>query len=153
MKTDESLRLVPIHARLIELGLLAYRDALVAAGHTQLFPDLKENRVGKQTKEASRRINRIIDRHVSTDRRLVFHSLRHAFKAKGNDAGLSDRTLDQICGHAPINTGGRYGAEPRIRTVNEALHRIDFSCIGWEPIVKSLCHVDWKSILANPIRA
>ena len=79
VKTDESLRLVPIHARLIELGFLAYRDALVAAAHTQLFPDLKENRVGKRTKEASQRINRIIDRYVSTDRRLVFHSLRHAF--------------------------------------------------------------------------
>ena len=79
VKTRESIRLVPINAKLIELGFLAYRDALVAAGHSQLFPDLKENSVGKRTKEASQRINRIIDRYVSTDRRLVFHSLRHAF--------------------------------------------------------------------------
>ena len=83
-----SFRLIPVHAKLIELGFLEYCDALTASGQTQLFPDLKENSVGKRTKEASQKVNRIIDRYVSADRRLVFHSLRHAFKSKGNDASF-----------------------------------------------------------------
>lgn len=105
VKTDKSIRLIPVHAKLIELGFIKYCNALAACGQTQLFPDLKENSVGKRTKEASQKINRIIDRHVSVDRRLVFHSLRHAFKSKGDDAGLTDRILDQICGHAPVSHG------------------------------------------------
>ena len=149
VKTDDSIRLVPVHDKLLELGFREYLDALNAQGHTQLFPDLKENSVGKRTKEASQKMNRIIDRHVSNDRRLVFHSLRHAFKAKGNDARLTDRTLDQICGHAPVSTGSRYGSEPRIRTIHRELHEIDFSCIDWARITAGMGKLNWRKLLAN----
>ncbi|TXC71219.1 site-specific integrase [Sphingomonas ginsenosidivorax] len=147
VKTDDSIRLVPVHGKLLELGFLDYCDALGRLGQTELFPDLKANSVGKRTKEASQKINRIIDRHVSSDQRLVFHSLRHAFKAMGNDAGLSDRTLDQICGHAPVSTGGRYGSEPRIRTIHRDLHRIDFSCIDWTRIANGVRSLEWKNVV------
>ena len=149
VKTEDSIRLVPIHDKLLELGFREYCEALTSYGHTQLFPDLKENSVGKRTKEASQKINRIIDRHVSNDRRLVFHSLRHAFKAKGNDARLTDRTLDQICGHAPVSTGSRYGSEPRIRTIHRELHQIDFSCIDWSRIAAGMEKVNWRKLLTN----
>jgi integrase len=149
VKTEDSIRLVPVHERIVALGFLDYCDALVALGHTRLFPDLTENSVGKRTKEASQRMNRIIDRHVTSDRRLVFHSLRHAFKAKGNDAELSDRTLDQICGHAPVSTGGRYGSEPRVRTIHRDLHRIDFSCIDWDRIADGLRKIVWADVVAS----
>ena len=153
VKTDDSIRLVPVHAKLIELGFLDYYEALVAAGQTQLFPDLKENSLGKRTKEASQRMNRIIDRHVSVDRRLVFHSLRHAFKAKGNDAGITDKTLDQICGHAPVTTGSRYGTEPRIRTIYRDLHMIDFSCIDWDRIAEGVSKIRWAQIFLRTGKA
>jgi len=147
IKTDDSIRLIPVHSKLIALGFIEYCNALAALGQTQLFPDLKGNSVGKRTKEASQKINRIIDRYVSVDRRLVFHSLRHAFKFKGNDAGLTDRTLDQICGHAPVSTGGRYGSEPRIRTIHRDLHKIDFSCIDWVAITAACKMVVWGTML------
>jgi integrase len=149
VKTEDSIRLVPVHDKLLELGFNDYVNTLAALGHTQLFPDLKENSVGKRTKEASQKINRIIDRHVSSDRRLVFHSLRHAFKAKGNDARLNDRTLDQICGHAPVSTGSRYGSEPRIRTIHRELHQIDFTCIDWDRIADGVRKVKWKTLLSK----
>lgn len=148
VKTDDSKRLVPVHAKLIELGFLGYCAAIAALGHSELFPDLKENSVGKRTKEASQRINRVIDRHVSNDRRLVFHSLRHAFKAKGNDAKLTSRTLDQICGHAPVSTGERYGSEVRIRTIYRELHCIDFSCIDWPRIIAGVEKHEWAALVA-----
>lgn len=147
VKNEESVRLVPIHRKLIELGFNDYLKALKALGQTQLFPDLKENSLGKRTKEASQRVNRIVDRHVGRDRRLVFYSLRHAFKAKGNDAGITDKTLDQICGHAPLTTGGRYGLTPRIRTLDRALHRIDFSCIDWKTMIDAVKQVDWVAVV------
>lgn len=147
VKNDESRRLVPIHANLVAIGFLHYCDALVAAGHRQLFPDLKENKVGKKTKEASQRINRIVDRYVSKDKRLVFYSLRHAFKAKGNEANLTPKTLNQICGHALVDVGEQYGSEPRIRTLYRELHRIDFSCIDWEAIRQAVSGLNWSEVL------
>lgn len=147
VKNDESRRLVPIHAKLVAVGFLDYCDALAAAGHSQLFPDLKENKVGKRTKEASQRINRIVDRYVSKDKRLVFYSLRHAFKAKGNEANLTPKTLNQICGHALVNVGEQYGSEPRIRTLYRELHRIDFLCIDWASIRKAAAAIEWTAVL------
>lgn len=37
LKTVNAIRQVPIHPRLIELGLLEYVDALKAAGYDRLF--------------------------------------------------------------------------------------------------------------------
>ncbi len=149
VKTWESLRLVPIHDKLVEIGFLRYRDALIARGETQLFPDLRRNGFGKRTNTISQRINRYIDAVVGDDRRLVFHSLRHSFKALGNDAGVSSRVLDQICGHAPIDVASRYGSEPRIRTIHRELHRIDFSCLGWPEIVEASRAIAWDAVIAG----
>jgi len=151
VKTLESKRMVPIHDRLIQLGFLRYRDSMASAGHTDLFPALEANSLGKRTKELSRRANRLIDQQVGSDSRLVFHSLRHTFKAKGNDAGLNDRTLDQLCGHAPISTGGRYGSEPRVRTIHRELHQIDFECVDWSRIVTSGKTALYKKTLSTGI--
>ena len=79
----------------------------------------------------------------------MFHSLRHAFKTKGNDAKLTDRTLDQICGRAATSTGGRYGSEPRVRTIYRELHCIDFSCIQWDAITAGARSLEWKGILTR----
>lgn len=61
IKTATPRRLVPVHAKLIDLGFRDYIDAVKKAGHTRLFPDLVPNGFGKRTKEASRIANRIID--------------------------------------------------------------------------------------------
>ena len=148
VKSYNSVRFVPIHEKLIALGFDAYCDALRAANETQLFPELRTNMNGKRTKEASRFAGRLIDRFVTKDPRIVLHSLRHAFKAKGNDAGITDKTLDQICGHAPIHIGGRYGSRPRVKTLHRELHRIDFSCIDWSAIEQSFVDFDWAKALA-----
>jgi len=43
IKTGTSRRLVPIHSNLLRLGFDSYLKALIAAGHTRLFPDLISN--------------------------------------------------------------------------------------------------------------
>lgn len=40
LKGDSSERVVPLHPRLIEMGLLEYVEAIRAEGHTALFPEL-----------------------------------------------------------------------------------------------------------------
>ena len=41
LKTDASRRLVPMHSRLIELGMLDYVQTLRASGAQKLFPDFQ----------------------------------------------------------------------------------------------------------------
>src|SRR5262249_49329831 len=37
------------------------------------------------------------------------HAWRHTFKAVGRSVGISDKVLDDICGHAPASEGQGYG--------------------------------------------
>jgi integrase len=149
LKTDESRRLVPLHKLVVDLGFAGYLEALRAAGHTRLFPDLEANGLGKRTKEASRQVNRYIDGVGLTDPRLVFHSLRHSFKDLARDTKLQDSLIDQICGHAPTSTGGRYGVGARLTTVHEELNRIAFAALDWAALKKAAARIEWKAQVRN----
>ncbi len=138
VKTDESRRLLPLHDIVLRLRFIDYCGEMREAGEVNLFPDLLSNRYGKRTKEASRRANRYIGSIVSDDPRLVFHSLRHTFKDLGKDVLLPDYILDQICGHAPLSVGGRYGMGARLRTIKEALDRIRFEAVDWDRLTSVL---------------
>ncbi|KTW15616.1 hypothetical protein NS258_05070 [Sphingomonas sanguinis] len=143
IKTATSRRLVPVHAKLIDLGFRDYVDAVKKAGHTRLFPDLVPNGFGKRTKEASRIANRLIDRYVSTDARLVFHSFRHGFKDLALEANVLERIVDQICGHAATTVGGKYGQGVRLTILNRELHKVDWSFLDWATLVQASAQIDW----------
>lgn len=133
VKTDSSIRLLPLHPRLIALGFIERVEALKAAGDTKLFPDLKPDTLDVQTKGASRRAARIIDK-VSVDPRLVFHSFRHTFKDLCRDADIPIDVHDQLSGHAPANAGGRYGFGRAVAKLAYHLSALKLEMIDWSAI-------------------
>lgn len=149
VKNDGSKRVVPIHSILIDLGFVSYIRALSDAGHDMLFPELRQNVLGKKTQGASQKINRYIDANATRDRRASLHSLRHNFKSFGDDAGVSERIIDQICGHAPITPGRRYGWRSSTRMLSRHLERLKFDCIDWELIRQAAERVDWVKVAAS----
>jgi integrase len=145
LKTASSRRMVPVHDHVLSLGFEDYVERLRSAGETRLFPDLKPNTFDKLTKEASRLANRYIDGVGLRDPRLVFHSLRHTFKDLARDAGIPDRIIDQICGHAPITEGGRYGRGARLSKVHKELNRVPFEAIDWALLQGAAATGSWRS--------
>lgn len=143
VKNEGSRRLVPIHDNLIALGFDAYRKAVAEAGETRLFPDLVPDYFDKRTKEASRVANRYIDAHVSKDARLTFHSLRHGFKDLALEAGITERIVDQICGHAPTTVGAKYGRGVRLPALHTNLHKLDWSFLDWSSLSAAIADQDW----------
>ena len=146
LKNEMSRRVVPIHDRLIELGFLEYVEAMRKLGQTMLFPDLKQNVFGKFTQEGSRRANRFIDKFVSKDRRLVFHSLRHRFKDEGRNVGVAESILDQLCGHSPATVGARYGEGADVKQLKRRLRRLRFSVIDWDAMVAASAGLKWGQV-------
>lgn len=138
VKTDSSVRLLPLHPRLIALGFITYAERLKAAGAVKLFPDLRADALLVQTKEASRRAARIIDQAVSKDPRLVFHSFRHSFKDLCRDADIPVDVHDQLTGHAPANEGGRYGLGRAVQKLEQHLRSIRYDMIDW-PAIEAVC--------------
>ncbi|WP_316394953.1 site-specific integrase [Bradyrhizobium sp. 33ap4] len=113
-KTAGSQRVVPVHSRLIELGLLDYHAAVVARGETQLFPEIKPDTRGFFSGMPSAFFNdyfRAIG--VKVDRRVNFHSFRHGIADALRAAGYMDEEFGVLLGHVKASTTGKYGILPQ----------------------------------------
>ena len=149
VKTTGSRRIIPIHEHVLTLGFERYVSALKDVGSELLFPDLRPSTFGKLTKEASRRLNRYINAVVSTDARLVFHSLRHRFKDEGRGADVQERVLDQLCGHVPATVGGRYGEGANLQALKRSLDRLRFDSVDWTRLRTATGTISWADIVTE----
>jgi integrase len=109
IKNGNAKRLVPLHSKLIELGLLRYVEVLRQKGETRLFPELNQRRDGF-AQAASNWFQRhkkkcgIHDKYTK-----VFHSFRHTFISTLLDDEVPETTVAQIVGHeASLITGQVY---------------------------------------------
>lgn len=99
VKNKSARRLVPIHDKLIEIGLIRYVDWLRAQGHERLFPtlELTEDGYGKMP---SRWFGRFKERCGITDKHTkVFHSFRHTFISSLLNNDVPETAIAPIVGH------------------------------------------------------
>lgn len=99
VKNKSARRLVPVHDKLIECGLIRYVETLRAKGADRLFPILKAGRDGFAA-APSKWFGRfkvrcgIMEKHTK-----VFHSFRHTFISAMLDDGVAETAIAQIVGH------------------------------------------------------
>jgi integrase len=114
VKTAASTRLVPVHARLLELGFMERVKTLERRGATSLFPTFKLQAQGKKGRKFSdwwtRYTQAIGVRHDRNPaaRTKTFHSFRHTFKNHGLNSHVEQLMLDDIQGHDEGTTSGGY---------------------------------------------
>jgi integrase len=109
-------RLVPLHEHLIAQGFLTYvrrhRDGPLF--YRPRLTNTAEIDPLKRKKPAAAQVRQRLAEWVRelgvTDPELSpNHAWRHTFKAVGRSVGISDKVLDDICGHASASTGHEYG--------------------------------------------
>lgn len=129
-KNKRSKRIVPVHRRLIDLGLVAYVEELKRKGESLLFPDWhpedKVNRWFLRSYRPSVGIH---------DGRKVFHSFRHTFKTALASASVSRDVSDLITGHEDQSVGGIYIHDKHsnmIEAMAEGVNRVDFEAVDWK---------------------
>lgn len=99
-KTESSVRMVPIHSKLIGLGLLDYCEALSKAGYKRLFPHLTKGKNGFK-----KNMCRMFGVHLDSpevdivDPLKVFHSFRHTAITKLTSENVNDGLKKAIVGH------------------------------------------------------
>ena len=112
-KTDGSMRVVPVHSKLIELGFLDYHKRMVEQGQEQLFPQLEPDTRGFFSRTPSRFFAGYFkDIGVKADRKNNFHSFRHGAADAFRRAGFLDEQFNVLLGHSKATTTGRYGIMP-----------------------------------------
>jgi integrase len=92
--------MVPVHSKLIELGLLEYVERTKQAGKLRLFPELTYDPKNKWGRQLSRWFNdRFLVQLGLKSSRLTFHSLRHTMVHRQLNANVEDAIVKAVVGH------------------------------------------------------
>jgi len=132
IKTGASIRLVPIHPRLIEFGFLDFyrsrpRDA-------KLFGDITCGADGYYSSTFSKKSNRYLAEVGVHGPKHKFHSFRHNFR----DAlrrGRVDREIGQALGgwqRGNTSAFDIYGSGFPLEDLADELQRVDYPKVDWE---------------------
>lgn len=129
LKNRNSIRILPIHHKLIDLGLLRHVDSLRAKGKDRLFPELPKKKGEKCSSRVSKWFNeRYRRKYGVTGAGKVFHSFRHTVTNHLKQAGFPESKVSSITGHLG-KTGiayDVYSEDYNIHIKKELIESLDF---------------------------
>lgn len=124
LKTKSSVRYVPVHRVLIDMGLIRYMTAIPEENNLWGLHCTKYG----WSKMYGKKFGWFLRKHAKiADKRKCFHSFRHSFSYKLKTAGVNDKLIAQLMGHANDNIStGRYGADYPVQMVYDAVSLIGY---------------------------
>jgi integrase len=150
VKTETSLRAVPIHPELKRIGFLKFVDhrRQTDGPQARLFPLIQPNSKGNHGAGFSQWFGRHKRSLGIENESSVFHSFRHGFKDALRAAGVNEDVNDALTGHSGGNAVARsYGWKDMVRrfgfsTLNAAVEKVqypglDLSQLRWTQPPKS----------------
>jgi integrase len=122
VKTDSSIRVVPLHSTVIALGFLDY---VASVKGKKLFPKMKPDSIGRWAGSWSKWFGRYRHEIGLGGRWRDFHSLRGTWKTAARGARIDEEIHDEISGHDNGSVGRGYGKVP-IPLLKAELDKIEF---------------------------
>lgn len=129
LKTPTSERVVPIHSKLVELGLLDFVERQHSLGHDRLFQTLSLHKQNGYSQAPSRWFAglRAALGFADGEGRKDFHSFRHTVADILKQQGVSESLIGGILGHS---TGGitytRYGKDFRPDVLKPIMRMLNY---------------------------
>ncbi|MFT4912674.1 MAG: integrase [Brevundimonas sp.] len=110
VKTEGSERRVPLHADLIDLGLLNVVADAVANRRSRIFHAINPTSEGELMGNWSKWFGRY-RRSLGVESRMTpFHSFRHSFKDNVRECGLQTEVHNALTGHESGDVSDQYGS-------------------------------------------
>ena len=131
LKTDASRRLVPIHSRLIELGLLDHVQALRASGVQKLFQDFRYCPKNGWGRSLGRWFNdQFLVKLGMKAEGVSFHLFRHTVISRLMQAEIETPLVQTIVGHERqgVTHQHYFKAGYKISQRRDALEKLSFNC-------------------------
>lgn len=129
-KTESSVRKVPIHSALIQLGFLDYVQGIKDAGHIYLFPQLTRGKTIPLGDSVGKWFARLKQKKGVHDPNLTLYSTRHTDITRLSNIGVPEKIRMMITGHASQGIHGQvYDRRERVpmRLLQEGLERLQYS--------------------------
>ncbi|WP_239031637.1 site-specific integrase [Geomonas diazotrophica] len=125
LKTLSSTRIVPVHPKLIELGLLDHLTRTEEQGHPRIWMNLNRRESDGYSNALGKWFQRFNRKHITDDPLKTFHSLRHTFADTLKQLGCQESLISELMGHANDSiTTGRYGKRYQPKVLLEAVSMI-----------------------------
>ena len=136
VKTESSIRKIPLHPQLIELGFIDYVGNLRKKKKTRVFWELREDRDGFASK-VSRHYNEkflpaigVWEKH-----KKVLYCTRHTFINKLYSEKVDENVIKTLVGHEKEFTMKHYGGDPFTPEVLlEEISKVNYSKINWKKL-------------------
>jgi len=129
-KSANAIREVPIHPRLLGLGVLEFFASQKAAGHQRPFVSHWIAWRGKWSKYPGKWFSTYKSKVLGDQSKLTFHSFRHTAADQFKKASIDEQRAAYIIGHS---TGGitynRYGKPFSVDELSAAMNVLDASLI------------------------
>jgi integrase len=111
VKNVYSVRRIPLHRTLIELGFVTHVKA--QTGKPRIFHELRKDKHGVESSLWSAWwIQRMLRAECApTSPKMVYHSFRHTWKDISRECGISKELADAIQGHSEADASSNYGGE------------------------------------------
>jgi len=134
LKTGASERLIPIHQRLLDLGLMTYVAQKRRAGEEKLFAEIDPGTKGVRAVAFSKWFTQFLGNIGARREKTCFHSLRHCFRDELRHARIEHDIAMALGGwttgsSAQGKVSENYGRGHRIETLAEAVNRLSFNDI------------------------
>lgn len=149
LKNLVSKRVVPVHSKLVELGLIEYVEMLRERGHRMLFPSLPRSRdngyahaIGKWFSDRKNALG--------FDRKKTFHSFRHTVSDELRQHVTPDNIHSGLLGHSTgKETFDRYSKDLKVETARPFIENLKFE-IPAKPFKECQFSDAEKRILRSP---
>jgi integrase len=122
VKNKSSIRLIPIHQNIIDLGFLGFVE-----GSGRVFQELKRNKQDKLTAGLSKWFGNYKKRKGVISRQKTFHSFRHLFKDIVRSQIGNEELSDAITGHSNPSIGRQYGSGYGLSVLNHKMQNLKFN--------------------------
>lgn len=143
VKTESSTRLIPIHQKLIDIGILKFHQEQKLNGEKLLFPQLRETVTGRSNpyKSWGQDFRRdILQKHIEIPAGSgeVFHSFRGTLITELERQGVAEGPRKQLAGHSKgWDAHSRYSGGETLKNLQTLLNKatfdgLDFTGINWE---------------------
>jgi len=124
LKTASSKRRVPIHKRLLDLGLQDFLKTF--SGDERIFPEIKKGKDGYASHNLSKWWGHYA-RHIKVaSSRTHFHSFRHNFASALRAAELPEYVNKSLLGHADKGVHANYGGALSLAQLKDAVDRVHY---------------------------
>jgi integrase len=147
LKTSSSRRGIPIHKTLLDLGFNDFLASQRAKGESRLFPEFaRAEDDGSWSKQFSKYFKRFRESIGVTRRGVKFHSLRHNVEDALRNADVRKEVRDALQGHGESGVSREYGSGYYLRTLNEAVQKIEYAGLEVKLVAGGLAASSRKSI-------